>query len=41
LLSGWTNRPTSDYFTGTLDEIAVYPTQLTDNQIARHYASNH
>jgi hypothetical protein len=40
-LSGWTNRPTSDYFIGTLDELSIYPTQLTDNQIARHYAANH
>jgi hypothetical protein len=40
-LSGWAARPAGDYLIGTLDEVAFYPTQLTDNQIARHYASNH
>ncbi len=40
-LFGWPNRPSRDYFIGTLDEVAVYPTQLTANQVARHYAANH
>jgi hypothetical protein len=40
-LLGWPNRPTSDYFIGTIDEVAVYPTQLSDQQVSRHYASNH
>jgi hypothetical protein len=40
-LFNWPNRPTSDYFVGTLDEVAVYPTQLTANKVARHYAANH
>lgn len=40
-LIGFGNRPTSDYFVGTLDEVAIYSTQLTDQQIARHYYANH
>jgi hypothetical protein len=35
------DRPASDYLVGTLDEVAVYHTQLTDRQIARHYHANH
>jgi len=37
LLSGWPNQPSSDYFDGTLDEVAVYSTALTAAQIANHY----
>ncbi len=40
-LFGWPNRPASDFFVGTLDEVAVYPSQLTANKVARHYAANH
>ncbi|GAA0799749.1 LamG domain-containing protein [Spirilliplanes yamanashiensis] len=40
-LGGWPDRPASDYFVGALDEVAVYPTQLTDQQVARHHAANH
>uniref|UniRef100_A0AAU2JV47 DNRLRE domain-containing protein n=1 Tax=Streptomyces sp. NBC_00049 TaxID=2903617 RepID=A0AAU2JV47_9ACTN len=36
-LSSWPNRPTSNYFTGQLDETAVYPTALTQAQIKNHY----
>lgn len=35
-LIGLANRPTSDYFVGTLDEVAVYPAQLTAAQVSRH-----
>ncbi len=38
---GWPNQPTSSYFVGTLDEVAVYPTQLTDQQVRRHFYANH
>jgi hypothetical protein len=34
------NEPTNDYLAGTMDEVAVHHTQLTDNKIARHYAAN-
>ena len=40
-LAGWAAAPAYQSMYGTLDEMAVYPAQLTDNQIARHYASNH
>ena len=37
-LSGWPSRPTSNSFAGTLDEVAVYPTELTVAQAANHNA---
>ncbi|GAA0798822.1 LamG domain-containing protein [Spirilliplanes yamanashiensis] len=40
-LALWPNRPVSDHLTGTLDEAAIFSTQLNDQQIARHYAANH
>jgi hypothetical protein len=39
--SSWPDRPGNDYFTGTLDELAVYPSQLSDQQIRLHYYANH
>lgn len=36
-LAGWPNRPTSDYFAGTIDEFAVYQLPLTAAQIKAHY----
>jgi large repetitive protein len=36
-LNGWPNQPSSNFFGGTLDETAVYPTVLTANQVADHY----
>ena len=38
--TSWPNRPGSQYLTGTLDEVAVYTTRLSDQDIARHYWSN-
>jgi hypothetical protein len=32
------NGPTDDYFTGTVDETAIYPTALTASQVLSHYA---
>jgi hypothetical protein len=40
-LTGWPNAPTSSFYTGLLDEIAIYNTQLTAQQIAWHYHANH
>ncbi|MEV6076441.1 LamG domain-containing protein [Streptomyces sp. NPDC052069] len=37
-LSGWPNRPTSNYFAGQIDETAVYPTALSASQVSAHYA---
>ncbi len=39
-LSGWTNRPTSDYFAGAIDEVAVYRQPLTANRIRNHYVAS-
>ncbi len=36
-LSGWPTRPTSDYFSGDLDEFAVYPNALTPAQVSTQY----
>ncbi|UDY35503.1 PKD domain-containing protein [Dermatobacter hominis] len=36
-LNSWPSRPTSNAFAGTLDEVAVYPTELSVAQAANHY----
>ena len=33
-IGGWTNAPTNSYFTGSLDDIAVYNTEFTSAQVA-------
>ncbi|MGV1037913.1 MAG: LamG-like jellyroll fold domain-containing protein, partial [Candidatus Nanopelagicales bacterium] len=35
-LNGWTNRPTNDYFNGGIDDVAVYDSALTPDQVAGH-----
>jgi hypothetical protein len=35
-LNGWPTRPTSNYFAGTIDEVAVYGTALSAAQVALH-----
>ncbi len=35
-LSGWTSAPTSNFFNGSIDEVAIYPTALTAAQITPH-----
>lgn len=37
-LSGWTNRPSSDYFAGAIDDVAIYPTALSAADLQQHYA---
>lgn len=37
-MSGWPNQPTSTYFAGTIDEVAVYNAPLTEGQIAAHWS---
>jgi len=37
--SGWTAAPTSHFFSGTLDEAAVYEYPLSATQVATHYNS--
>ncbi|HZC73140.1 MAG TPA: LamG-like jellyroll fold domain-containing protein [Jatrophihabitans sp.] len=36
-LFGWPNQPTSSYFAGTLNHVALYAAALTAAQIAAHY----
>jgi PKD repeat protein len=36
-LSGWPSRPSSDYFAGAIDEVAVYPYALNASHVATHY----
>jgi hypothetical protein len=36
----WTTPPTSEYFLGDLDEVAIYPSRLTAQQVARHFWTN-
>lgn len=37
-LNGWPNAPSSSWFSGAIDEVAVYPSTLTPSQVATHYA---
>ncbi len=39
-LTGWPNQPTSRYFKGAIDDVAVYPTALTPTQITTHYTTS-
>ncbi|MDQ1631404.1 MAG: hypothetical protein QOC80_1376 [Frankiaceae bacterium] len=36
-LAAWPNRPTSDYFNGKIDDVAIYPTPLTGAQVVNHF----
>lgn len=38
-LAGWGSRPSSDYFAGAIDDIAVYHRQLSATEIAAHAAA--
>lgn len=37
-LNGWSNQPSSAYFKGDVDEVAVYDSPLTPNQVAWHWS---
>ena len=39
-LGGWPNQPTSDFFQGTIDDVAIYPTVLTRNQVDEHWVAS-
>lgn len=36
-LQNWSSRPTNRYFTGQIDEVAVYPAQLSAETVTRHF----
>lgn len=40
-LQGWTAAPANWYLVGSLDEVAVYPVQLTEQQVLWHYYSDY
>ena len=37
-LAGWPNQPTSNYFSGAIDEVAVYPNELSPAQVGDRFA---
>ena len=39
-LSGWTSRPTSMYLAGSIDEVSIYPTALTKDQVLEQYVAS-
>ncbi len=39
-ISGWTNQPSSFFFGGSIDEVAIYPTVLTAAQIRDHFTKS-
>jgi hypothetical protein len=39
-LGSWTNRPTNRYFSGQLDDLAIYPTVLPLSRIQAHYTAS-
>jgi hypothetical protein len=41
LAGSWPNQPTNDSIVGTIDEVVIFSSQLTDQQIAWHYYANH
>mgnify|MGYP001426074720 CR=1 FL=1 len=38
-LGGWPSQPSSNYFAGSVDEVAIYDFALTGEQISAHYAA--
>lgn len=36
-LNGWTSRPSSNFVAGAIDDVSIYPTALSADQVARHY----
>ena len=38
-LEGWTNRPPSDNFAGSVDEVAIYGRVLPASEVAAHYSA--
>ena len=39
-LGGWPDQPSSSYFNGSIDEVAIYPTALSGAQIRDHYTKS-
>ena len=39
-LSGWTSKPTSNYFNGSIDELSIYPAVLTKDQVLAQFVAS-
>ncbi|GGC16506.1 PKD domain-containing protein [Cellulomonas carbonis] len=39
-LGGWPSRPSNDFFVGSIDEVAVYPTALAYADVVDHFRSS-
>ena len=39
-LNGWPNRGISDYFAGSIDDVAIYPTALARGTVLDHYTAS-
>ncbi|WP_354178700.1 PKD domain-containing protein [Arthrobacter sp. UYP6] len=39
-LGGWPSQPSNSNFTGNIDEVAVYPSALSAQRVADHYAAS-
>ena len=39
-LTGWGNRPTSDYFAGKIDDVAIYRSEISGNQVRKHFVAS-
>ncbi|WP_344801810.1 PKD domain-containing protein [Microlunatus ginsengisoli] len=39
-IGGWPNQPSSNYFNGSIDDVAIYPTVLTSAQVRAHYTNS-
>jgi hypothetical protein len=40
-LNAWPGKPASNWFHGSLDDVAIYPTALTPTQVASHWSAAH
>jgi hypothetical protein len=39
-LGGWPNQPASNYLSGSIDEVSIYPTALTKDQVMAQYLAS-
>ncbi len=39
-LAGWPSRPSSSYLNGSIDEVSIYPTELTKDQVLAQYVAS-
>ncbi len=38
--NGWSNKPTSDFFGGAIDDVAIFPTALTKDTVQAEYVAS-